>query len=103
MDNSNVVTVISKYGQTRFSYPDSSSNIMDGCNGITCDKFGFILISDYNNKRIHQIDSGGKFIQYILTEKQGIRYPWGLSVDTNGLLWVCNDCGYEVEVYKYGY
>ncbi|KAJ8297831.1 hypothetical protein KUTeg_024362 [Tegillarca granosa] len=103
VDDYSAVVVVDKGGQFRFKYPESgkSTHTIDDCYGIVCDKLGYILISDYRNNRIHQIDSDGKFVQFVLTEQHGIRYPRGLSIDDKGQLWVCNNDSFEVRVYKY--
>ncbi|KAJ8297836.1 hypothetical protein KUTeg_024367 [Tegillarca granosa] len=103
VDDYSAVVVVDKGGQFRFKYSESgkSTHTIDDCYGIVCDKLGYILISDYRNNRIHQIDSDGKFVQFVLTEQHGIRYPRGLSIDDKGQLWVCNNDSFEVRVYNY--
>ncbi|KAJ8298291.1 hypothetical protein KUTeg_024822 [Tegillarca granosa] len=103
VDNISAVVVVNKDGQFRFKYPESgkSSHTIDHCYGIACDKLGYILISDVSNSQIHQIDSDGRFVQFVLTRQHGIEDPRGLSIDDKGQLWVCNCLGYEVRVYKY--
>ncbi|KAJ8297874.1 hypothetical protein KUTeg_024405 [Tegillarca granosa] len=104
VDNySSVVVVVNKDGQLRFMYPESGTytHTIGLCFGIACDKLGYILISDHLNSRIHQIDSDGKFVQFVLTRQHGIEDPRGLSIDDKGQLWVCNNFGREVRVYKY--
>ncbi|KAJ8297835.1 hypothetical protein KUTeg_024366 [Tegillarca granosa] len=97
------VVVVNKDGQFRFNYSElgKSTHPIDYCSGIACDKLGYILISDVSNSRIHQIDSDGKFVQFVLTEQHGIVNPLGLSIDDKGQLWVCNNFCKEVRVYKY--
>ncbi|KAJ8297611.1 hypothetical protein KUTeg_024142 [Tegillarca granosa] len=104
VDNCNYVVVVNKDGQFKFKYPDfdSSTSIKPlCCYGIACDKLGNILLSDHKNNRIHQIDCDGNFLQFVLASEHGIEYPWGLSIDDEGKLWVCNETGDEVRVYKY--
>ncbi|KAJ8297833.1 hypothetical protein KUTeg_024364 [Tegillarca granosa] len=105
VDDYRDVVVVNKDGQFRFMYPESgkSTHTIGGCFGIACDKLGYILISDCGNCQIRQIDSDGKFVQFVLTEQHGIYRPLGLSIDDKGQLWVCNyDC-FEVIVYKTRY
>ncbi|KAJ8297613.1 hypothetical protein KUTeg_024144 [Tegillarca granosa] len=97
------VVIIDKDGQLRCKYPvsDKSTNNHGYCYGIACDKLGNVLISDMDNNRIHQLDKDGNFVQFVLTKLDGIFRPYGLSIDKKGQLWVCNDSGNEVRVYKY--
>ncbi|KAJ8321402.1 hypothetical protein KUTeg_001050 [Tegillarca granosa] len=97
-----IVVVVNKKGEYRYKYPDSSksSHMIGGCCGIACDNRGCILVSDFGNHRIHQIDMNGRFIQFILTQQHGVQIPWGLSIDNKGQLWLCNG-GKEVTIYKY--
>lgn len=97
------IVVTTKEGRLRYKYPDlvHLSHTIDRCHGIACDNNGCILASDYGNKRIHQIDIDGRFIQFILSEQEGIQLPWGLSIDNKDQLWLSNENGLEVTVYKY--
>ncbi|KAJ8311957.1 hypothetical protein KUTeg_009330 [Tegillarca granosa] len=97
------IVVTNKEGRLKYMYPDfeQSFHIIDECSGIACDSIGCILVSDYLNHKIHQIDIDGRFIQFILSEQEGIQLPWGLSIDNKGQLWLGNENGLEVTVYKY--
>ncbi|KAJ8297520.1 hypothetical protein KUTeg_024051 [Tegillarca granosa] len=101
VDTSKTVVAVNKDGEFRFKYPESntSSHTFRNCYGIACDKLGYILISDFGNNRIHQIDSDGKFVQFILTVQHCLVRPWGLSIGDDGQLWVCNKGGSEVRVF----
>ncbi|KAJ8298524.1 hypothetical protein KUTeg_025055 [Tegillarca granosa] len=103
VDDYRTVVVVNKDGQFSLKYPESgkSTHTIGDCSGIACDKLGYILISDYVNSQVHQIDSDGKFVQFVLTEQHGIEKPLGLSIDNKGQLWVCYKNGTEVRVYKY--
>ncbi|KAJ8322159.1 hypothetical protein KUTeg_000630 [Tegillarca granosa] len=96
------IVVVNKKGEYRYKYPDSSksSHSIDGCFGIACDNTGCILVSDWGYNKIHQIDMDGRFIQFILTQHE-VQYPRGLSIDNKGQLWLFNNDGKEVTIYKY--
>ncbi|KAJ8321208.1 hypothetical protein KUTeg_001236 [Tegillarca granosa] len=98
-----IVVVVNKNGEYRFTYPDSSqsSDTINGSSGIVCDNTGCILVSDFSNHRIHQIDMDGRFIQFVLTLTHGVQCPLGMSVDNKGQLWLCNKNGKEVTIFKY--
>ncbi|KAJ8321868.1 hypothetical protein KUTeg_000339 [Tegillarca granosa] len=100
---STCIVAVNNKGEYRYKYPDSShsSHRIDDCCGIACDNTGCILVSGLGNHRIHQIDMDGRFIQFILTQQHEVHKPWGLSIDNKGQLWVCNNDGKEVTIYKY--
>lgn len=102
VDGHSTVVVVNKDGEFRFKYPESyqSTHTIGSC-GIACDKLGYILISDYSNSQVHLIDIDGKFVKFVLTDQNSISQPWGLSTDHKGQLWVCNNEGSKVTVYKY--
>ena len=58
--------------------------------GMCIDKFYNLLISDYDNSRVHYVDREGVLIQILLTgEQHGVECPWGIGVDDEaGRLWV---------------
>ncbi|KAK3582875.1 hypothetical protein CHS0354_012487 [Potamilus streckersoni] len=56
--------------------------------GITCDRYGHIIVSDYSNHSVHMLDKHGRFLCYLVTEADGIIGPTSVAVDSNGLLWV---------------
>lgn len=103
VDGLNKVIIVNKDGRLKFTYPDAdhSEHTLEDCHGITCDKLGYILVSDWNNNEVHQINSEGQFVKFVLTYEHDIQEPWGLSIDDNGQLWVGNDGGIKVTVYKY--
>ncbi|KAJ8321401.1 hypothetical protein KUTeg_001049 [Tegillarca granosa] len=103
MDSYSTIVVVNKKGEYRYKYPGSShsSHMIGGCYGIACDNTGCILVCDYYNNRIHQIDMDCRFIQFILTQQHGVQIPMGLSIDNKGQLWLCNNDGKEVTIYKY--
>ncbi|KAJ8301116.1 hypothetical protein KUTeg_020103 [Tegillarca granosa] len=97
------IVVVNKIGEYRYKYPDlpQSSHPIDVCDGIACDNTGCTLVSDLGNHRLHQIDMYGRFIQFFLTQHDGVHSPRGLSIDNNGQLWLCNNDGKEVIIFKY--
>ena len=67
---------------------------------VCTDQMGHILITDFYNHRVHILDQGGRFIQYVLTSQQGLHKPTTIDVDREGYVWVgeYNNC---VKVARY--
>ena len=55
-------------------------------NGVAADVHDNIFVADNGNNRVSLFSSAGKFIQHILTRKEGIIWPEGVAVSDNGLL-----------------
>ena len=55
---------------------------------VCTDEMGHILIADYYNHRLHMLDREGCFIQYVLTEQQGLKWPVTIDVNREGYVWV---------------
>ena len=71
-------------GQLRYEYSgqgDSKLTPTDVC----ADTVGHVLITDYNNERIHILDQEGQFMQYIMTSQYR---PKTIDVDNEGNVWL---------------
>ena len=67
---------------------------------VCTDSMGHVLITDDTNNKVHILDMDGNFLQYLLTEEQGLSEPISISVDSEGNAWVAESRG-EVKVLKY--
>ncbi|XP_062596794.1 uncharacterized protein LOC134258282 [Saccostrea cucullata] len=98
----NAVVVTDRHGNHRFSYtgPPSESGLLLPL-GICTDALSHILVCDYNSETIQMIDENGQFLSIILTHKEGIYGPGGLSYDDKtNLLWVGSFGNNTVNIFK---
>ena len=68
--------------------------------GITCDRYGHVIVADYSSNLIHLLDKHGRFLMYLLTEADGIFAPTSVAVDKTGFLWVGGGDA-TIKIYRY--
>ena len=86
-DSAGKVIAIGADYKHRYEYTgqgDSKFTPLEMCT----DQMGHVLIIDYINNRVHILDQEGRFIQPILTSKQGLHQPTTIDVDREGYMWV---------------
>ncbi|KAJ8321382.1 hypothetical protein KUTeg_001064 [Tegillarca granosa] len=102
-DNRDKVVAVNKSGTKRFIYDGKERKLQksfDPWNVVT-DKYGNIMIADYNNSAVHVLNQDGKFIKYLITREHGCNKPFGMDIDTSDRLWVCNVGNKKVVIVKY--
>ena len=83
----------------RYQYTGQGST--EFCPTDLCtDSASRLLITEYYNDRVQILDKDGRFLQYLLTGKQGLWMPVSIDVDSDGKAWVGEFEG-GVKVVKY--
>nr|XP_022312179.1 tripartite motif-containing protein 3-like [Crassostrea virginica] len=99
--NADTVVVVDKTGRIRFRYdgtPARRENSLDP-RGIVTDALSQIIVADFNNNCLHILDQNGQFLRCV--DVCGLEGPSGLSVDSEGRLWVGSWNSGEIKVIEY--
>ncbi|XP_061182726.1 E3 ubiquitin-protein ligase Midline-1-like [Saccostrea echinata] len=99
--NANTVVVVDRTGKVRFRYnnkPPGGKKSFSPTQIVT-DSMGHIIVGDEFNDCLHILDQNGQFLRCV--DNCGLKRPGGLSVDSEGRLWVGLCDSGEVKVIQY--
>lgn len=84
------LVVFDSAGDLKFEYGEQDSTFEETCDlsCCACDGEARIVASDWLHHKIHILTADGCFIGYLLTEDDGIHFPFCLSFGTDGVLWI---------------
>ena len=99
--NADTVVVVDKTGRVRFRYDGTPTRREEsfGPRGIVTDALSQIIVADFNNNCLHILDKNGQFLRCV--DDCGLKKPYGLSVDSEGRLWVGSLNSGEIKVIEY--
>ena len=94
LSGNNSIVCVSRDGKLRWEHKE-----VGRVYGLVCDWYANIVVAEYDNNQITLLDSEGKKITTLLTNKDGICLPRSLALDTQGNLWVGQEN--NVKIFKY--
>ncbi|XP_048730360.2 uncharacterized protein LOC125647645 [Ostrea edulis] len=99
--NADTVVVVDKSGRVRFRYDGTPARRKKSFNPIhiVTDSMSQIIAADISNACLHILDQNGLFLRCV--DNCGLDNPHGLSVDSEGRLWVGLHHSGEVKVIQY--
>ncbi|XP_062618801.1 uncharacterized protein LOC134280414 [Saccostrea cucullata] len=99
--NAKIAIVVDKTGRVRFRYdgtPARRENPFSPRKLVT-DSMDQIIVADYYNDCLHILDQNGQFLRCV--DNCGLDKPSGLSVDSEGRLWVGFGDSGDIKVIQY--
>jgi streptogramin lyase len=99
--NANTVVVVNKSGRVRFRYDGTPARRKRSFHPrhIVTDSMSHIIVADINNACLHILDQNGQFLRCV--DNCELAKPIGLSLDSEGRLWVGLRNTGEVKVIQY--
>ncbi|XP_062583959.1 E3 ubiquitin-protein ligase TRIM71-like [Saccostrea cucullata] len=99
--NADTVVVVDRTGKVRFRYNDKPPRGKESFSPaqIVTDSMGHIIVTDVSNNCLHILDQNGQFLRCV--DNCGLDCPNGLSMDSEGRLWVGLFDSGEVKVIQY--
>nr|XP_022310927.1 E3 ubiquitin-protein ligase TRIM71-like [Crassostrea virginica] len=99
--NAGAVVVVDKTGRVRFRYDGTQARREKSFDprGIVTDALSQIIVTDSNNNCLHILNQNGQFLRCV--DDCGEEEPSGLSLDSEGRLWVGSWNSREIKVIEY--
>ncbi|XP_078330152.1 uncharacterized protein LOC111116857 [Crassostrea virginica] len=99
--NADAVVLVDKTGRVRFRYDGTPARRKKsfGPKGIVTDVLNQIIVTDINNDCLHILDQNGQFLRCV--DDCGLEKPLGLSLDSEGRLWVGSFESGKIKVIEY--
>ncbi|XP_078327997.1 uncharacterized protein LOC144623460 [Crassostrea virginica] len=101
VSDGNAVIVVDKTGRVRIRYDGTPARKEESFDPryIVTDALSQIIVTDFNNNCLHILDQNGQFLRCV--DNYGLQQPMGLSVDSEGRLWVGSFESGEIKVIEY--
>jgi sugar lactone lactonase YvrE len=102
--NADTVVVVDRTGKVRFRYGGKPPKFFSrpsepfSPRQTVTDPVGHIIVADWRKNRLHILGQNGRFLRCV---DSGLSRPVGLSVDSEGRLWVGQIESGEVKVIQY--
>ena len=87
--DTNIIVCVTEEGVYKWEYKvQKEGEIPPYVAGIVCDKYGNIIIAEFNNDKLSLLDGEGALVTTLMTRDDGVYDPWSLTIDGEGLLWI---------------
>ncbi|XP_062570788.1 uncharacterized protein LOC134232828 [Saccostrea cucullata] len=98
-----IVTGVSRLGNLLFKYDGNRTQVGFYPTGVCYDVYGHLIVCNRHdaNPSIHVLNYHGHFLTLILTDKDGIKDPYGLCVSKDGSLYLGQHDSNTVAIYQY--
>ncbi|XP_078673101.1 tripartite motif-containing protein 2-like [Branchiostoma floridae x Branchiostoma belcheri] len=93
-EGNNCIKVFSPDGCLKFRIEGEGRRESGGFSwpmGVCVDDQQRLLVTDRGEGKVLQFDADGKFLQYLLTWKDGLKHPYGIDITTDGQVFVTDE------------
>ncbi|XP_078592344.1 tripartite motif-containing protein 2-like [Branchiostoma floridae x Branchiostoma japonicum] len=93
-EGNNCIKVFSSDGRLKFRIEGEGRRESGGFSwpmGVCVDDQQRLLVADRGEGKVLQFDTDGKFLQYLLTWKDGLKHPYGMDISSEGQVFVTDE------------